>query len=66
MRRLVRDARAPVAVCRRLWAGPAQGSCRQNDARDGQMVSPLTVADHYADLLDGFVLDWEDEALARP
>ncbi len=29
----------------------------------GEMISPLTVADHYADLLDGFVLDKADAIL---
>jgi LPPG:FO 2-phospho-L-lactate transferase len=29
----------------------------------GQMISPLTVADHFADLLDGFVLDQADAIL---
>ena len=28
------------------------------------MPSPLTVVDHFADLLDGFVLDEEEAALA--
>jgi LPPG:FO 2-phospho-L-lactate transferase len=31
----------------------------------GQMVSPLTVADHFDGLLDGFVLDHADGAVAN-
>ncbi len=31
----------------------------------GQMVSPLTVADHFSDLLDGFILDRQDAVLER-
>ncbi len=30
----------------------------------GQMISPLTVVDHFDDLLDGFVLDKADAILA--
>jgi LPPG:FO 2-phospho-L-lactate transferase len=29
----------------------------------GQMISPLTVVDHFADVLDGFVLDNADAVL---
>ena len=29
----------------------------------GQMISPLTVVDHFAGLLDGFVLDQTDAAV---
>ena len=44
----------------RALKGPAAKMMREM----GQMPSPLTVVDHYADLLDGFVLDREDEVLA--
>ena len=31
----------------------------------GQMISPLTVVDHFDGLLDGFVLDQQDAVLRR-
>ena len=39
--------------------GPAGKMMREM----GQMISPLTITDHFADLLDGFVLDQVDAIL---
>ncbi|MGL4649699.1 MAG: 2-phospho-L-lactate transferase, partial [Caldilineaceae bacterium] len=65
MRRLVSESRAPVVAVSPIVGGRAlKGPAAKMMREMGQMPSPLTVVDHYSDLLGGFVLDREDEVLA--
>lgn len=65
MRRLLAEARAPIVAVSPIVGGRAlKGPAAKMMREMGQMPSPLTVVDHYGDLLDGFVLDQEDEVLA--
>lgn len=64
MRRAVLEARAPKLAVTPIVGGAAiKGPAAKMMRELGQMVSPLTVVDHFADLLDGFVLDQADDAL---
>ena len=64
MRRLVQHAHAPVVAVTPIIAGRAlKGPAAKMMRELGQMISPLTVADHFAGLLDGFVLDVQDAIL---
>jgi LPPG:FO 2-phospho-L-lactate transferase len=64
MRRRIEDASAPkVAVSPIVGGAAIKGPAAKMMREMGQMVSPLTVIDHFAGLLDGFVLDNRDEAV---
>jgi LPPG:FO 2-phospho-L-lactate transferase len=64
MRRRLREAPAPkVAVSPIVGGAAIKGPAAKMMREMGQMISPLTVVDHFADLLDGFVLDNADAAL---
>jgi LPPG:FO 2-phospho-L-lactate transferase len=64
MRRLLREAAAPkVAVSPIIGGAAIKGPAAKIMRELGQMVSPLTVVDHFAGLLDGFVLDNADAAV---
>jgi LPPG:FO 2-phospho-L-lactate transferase len=61
MRRMLQDAPAPkVAVSPIVGGAAVKGPAAKMMRELGQMVSPLTVADHFDGLLDGFVLDYAD------
>ena len=65
MRRLLQDASAPkVAVSPIVGGAAIKGPAAKMMRELGQMVSPLTVADHFEGLLDGFVLDHADGEIA--
>lgn len=62
--RLLRDAPAPKLAVSPIVGGAAiKGPAAKMMRELGQMVSPITVADHFAGLLDGFVLDNVDAAV---
>lgn len=64
MRRRIEDAPAPkVAVSPIVGGAAIKGPAAKMMREMGQMVSPLTVTDHFAGLLDGFVMDNRDAAL---
>ncbi|NJN82584.1 MAG: hypothetical protein HC802_10140, partial [Caldilineaceae bacterium] len=64
LRRQLRDARAPkIAVSPIVGGNAIKGPAAKMMRELGEMISPLTVVDHFADLLDGFVLDRQDDAL---
>lgn len=64
MRAALIRASAPVVAVTPIVAGSAlKGPAAKMMREMGQMISPLTVVDRYADLLDGFVLDREDAIL---
>jgi LPPG:FO 2-phospho-L-lactate transferase len=66
MRRLLHEAVAPVIAVSPIIGGAAvKGPAAKMMKEMGQMVSPLTVADHFDGLLDGFVLDHADGAVAN-
>lgn len=65
MRRLLKDAPAPkVAVSPIVGGAAVKGPAAKMMLELGQMVSPITVADHFDGMLDGFVLDHADQAVA--
>lgn len=65
MRKQILEARAPVIAVSPIVGGRAiKGPAAKIMRELGQMPSPLTVVDHLSDILDGFVLDREDEAVA--
>jgi LPPG:FO 2-phospho-L-lactate transferase len=65
LRRMVQQAHAPRLAVSPIVGGAAiKGPAAKMMRELGQMVSPLTVVDHFADLLDGFVLDQADGELA--
>jgi len=65
MRRLIHDAAAPkVAISPIVGGAAVKGPAAKMMLELGQMVSPLTVADHFDGLLDGFVLDHADALVA--
>ncbi len=65
MRRLLQHAHAPKLAVSPIVGGAAiKGPAAKMMRELGQMVSPLTVVDHFADLLDGFVLDHADADVA--
>jgi len=64
MRELLRGAAAPIIAISPLVGGSAvKGPTAKIMAELGISVSPLAVAQHYGDLLDGFVLDVRDSAV---
>lgn len=66
IRRLLHDSPAPkVAVSPIVGGSAVKGPAAKMMMEMGQMVSPLTVVDHFDGLLDGFVLDHADGAVAR-
>lgn len=57
-------ASVPIVAVTPIIGGEAlKGPAAKMMREMGEMISPLTVVDHYADLLDGFVLDRVDEIL---
>jgi LPPG:FO 2-phospho-L-lactate transferase len=65
MRRRLQQAHAPKLAVSPIVGGAAiKGPAAKMMRELGQMVSPLTVVDHFADLLDGFVLDQADAVVA--
>ena len=66
LRDLVRASSAPVVAVSPIVGGRAvKGPAAKMMREMGLTTSPLTVAEHYADLLDGFVVDERDSALAQ-
>lgn len=66
MRRLLQESPAPKVAVSPIVGGTAvKGPAAKMMMEMGQMVSPLTVVDHFDGLLDGFVLDHADGAVAR-
>jgi LPPG:FO 2-phospho-L-lactate transferase len=66
MRAALRARRAPVIAVTPILAGSAvKGPTAKIMSELGLEVSPLTVLEHYRGLIDGFVLDERDAALAR-
>ncbi len=64
IRELLKQASAPVLAISPLVGGAAvKGPTAKIMAELGISVSPLAVARHYGDLLDGFVLDVRDAAI---
>jgi LPPG:FO 2-phospho-L-lactate transferase len=64
LRELLRQAAAPVIAISPLVGGAAvKGPTAKIMGELGISVSPLAVARHYGDLLDGFVLDERDAAV---
>jgi LPPG:FO 2-phospho-L-lactate transferase len=64
-REMLRTAPAPVvAVTPLIGSTAVKGPTAKIMGELGLKVSPLTIAAHYADFLDGFVLDRSDESVA--
>jgi len=64
MRASLIRATAPIVAVTPIVGGSAlKGPAAKMMREMGQMISPLTVVDRYADLLDGFVLDRQDAIL---
>jgi len=65
MRRLLMEAQAPIVAVSPIVGGRAlKGPAAKMMREMGQMPSPLTIVDHFAGILDGFILDQEDAVLA--
>ncbi|MCC6455607.1 MAG: 2-phospho-L-lactate transferase [Caldilineaceae bacterium] len=65
MRRLLQEAPAPKVAVSPIVGGTAiKGPAAKMMRELGQMVSPLTVMDHFDELLDGFILDSADAEIA--
>ncbi len=65
LRAHLRQSRAPRLAVSPIVGGRAlKGPAAKMMQELGQEISPLTVARHFADLLDGFVIDQADAALA--
>lgn len=66
MIRLIRQSGAPVIAVSPIVGGRAlKGPAAKMMREMGQMISPLTVADHFARFIHGFVLDCEDAVLEQ-
>ncbi|GIV76028.1 MAG: LPPG--FO 2-phospho-L-lactate transferase [Litorilinea sp.] len=66
LRRRLQQLPAPKVAVSPIVGGRAlKGPAAKLMQELGQMISPLTVADHFSDLLDGFVLDRQDAVLER-
>jgi len=64
MRHLIEHATAPKLAVSPIVGGAAiKGPAAKMMRELGQLISPLTVVDHFAGLLDGFVLDQTDAAV---
>ena len=65
LRQALRSAEVPIVAVTPIIAGEAvKGPTAKIMAELGADVSPLSVAQHYGNLLDGFVLDSRDAAIA--
>jgi LPPG:FO 2-phospho-L-lactate transferase len=65
MRYLIEHATAPKLAVSPIVGGAAiKGPAAKMMRELGQLISPLTVVDHFAGLLDAFVMDQADAALA--
>jgi LPPG:FO 2-phospho-L-lactate transferase len=65
MRRLLLESAAPKVAISPIVGGEAvKGPAGKMMREMGQMVSPLTVVDHFDGMLDGFVLDHADAEIA--
>jgi len=65
LREALRSATVPVVAVTPIIAGKAvKGPTAKIMEELGIEISPLSVAEHYGDLVDGFVLDSRDVALA--
>jgi LPPG:FO 2-phospho-L-lactate transferase len=65
LRQALRSAEVPVVAVTPIIAGEAvKGPTAKIMAELGADVSPLSVAQHYGNLLDGFVIDSRDAAIA--
>lgn len=61
MRQLLRQITAPIVAISPIVGGQAvKGPAAKIMQELGELISPHTVADHYGDLLDGFVIDEAD------
>lgn len=66
LRQHLLQSQAPVVAMTPIVGGRAlKGPAAKMMREMGQMPSPLTVIDYFGELLDGFVLDEEDAALAQ-
>lgn len=66
MRQRLQRAAVPVIGVSPIIAGQAlKGPAAKMMRELGAMISPLTVADHFMDILDGFVIDRQDETVAN-
>jgi LPPG:FO 2-phospho-L-lactate transferase len=66
MRALLRDSGAPViAVTPLIGDAAVKGPTAKIMRELGVTPSPLAIVEHYRDLIDGFVLDSRDAALAQ-
>ena len=66
LRQALRSAKVPVVAVTPIIAGNAVKGPTAKIMRElGADVSPLSVVQHYGDLLDGFVLDSRDTAIAE-
>jgi len=66
LRDALRSATVPVVAVTPIIAGKAvKGPTAKIMEELGIEISPVSVAEHYGDLLDGFVLDSRDAALAE-
>jgi LPPG:FO 2-phospho-L-lactate transferase len=66
LRHLILESSSPKIAISPIVGGRAiKGPAAKMMREMGQMISPLTVVDHFDDLLDGFVLDQEDSIIER-
>lgn len=66
LRRTIRKLPVPKVAISPIVGGRAiKGPAAKMMREMGQMISPLTVADHLDGLLDGFIIDEEDRFLAK-
>ncbi|MEX1018945.1 MAG: 2-phospho-L-lactate transferase [Litorilinea sp.] len=66
MARLLRRADAPIIAVSPIVGGQAiKGPAAKLMRELGQMVSPITVVDHFDGMLNGFVLDQTDAAIRQ-
>ena len=64
MRRLLRTVDAPKVPVTPIVGGTAiKGPAAKMMREMGQMISPITVTDHFDGLIDGFVLDTQDAVI---
>ncbi len=64
MREMLMRSPAPIVAVSPIIGGNAlKGPAAKLMREMGEMQSPITVADHFADLLDGFVMDTTDAIL---
>jgi len=64
MRKLVRDSPAPVVAVSPIIRGQAvKGPAAKIMREIGVLISPLSIVDYFADLLDGFIMDEQDRVL---